>query len=504
MGWSFHAVFLGGVIFAAYSHFSGWWLCVPVVAIMAGLSYRRFRHGRPYRADAAVMLGGLVLVGLPLLLADWGVPFFVKVLTTPAMKEHAQSVMGINQLSAFSMTWQIGTAMGWGDTALRSCFLVGSLLALPVALYLRPLQRRKAGVVLFVTVVAMVIYLAANKQQGAYFARRHASLVLPGFLILAAYALWEVRLIGRRLTGVSRKAWTVGWGLVLATSLLLNMRPAVACARLDGNPSPYTRIRDWIEAELPAGTVVLVDRWLEPWNELRHYAPSNAQYTFTVPNEPWTAYLQNRWRESVVGFFEKYPEAAYMPLCGSYTNDPNLGTWDWPDKHFARRHSITNAEGFILRDLGLAYREDFYTVGWTRLVADIFYNTRADVIAAARASGRPTLALCGPGWGYTKLWRQMPGDFRDWRVLGDRATVDLYNLTAAPTNVTLAVRAVAVGAATRVRASTGADQFFPAGQLQDWSIRGIVLQPGSNAVQLVRAGHGGPNAAVLVEAIRVQ
>jgi hypothetical protein len=254
---------------------------------------------------------------------------------------------------------------------------------------------------------------------------------------------------------------------------------AWTATQLTGQPTPYKDIVRWMDTHLPSGTPVLVDRWFEPWNELKVYNSTNVYFTFTIPNEPADVYLKHNWRQTAEQFFEKYPDAAYLEIAKSYWENPDIGPWNWPRQHFKQHVVLRNEAGLKLRDLGLLYRDDggIYT---NRLIVEIFYNTREDILARARSAGEKTVALYGGGWGYTKLWQQTQ-DFRDWRVLESRATLDLYNLTEQPRTVTVRFTGVAVGGTKRMR--IGAQTFHcEANRLMEWMLAPITIQPGLNSL----------------------
>ncbi|MEI6150308.1 MAG: hypothetical protein WCS01_14505 [bacterium] len=201
-------------------------------------------------------------------------------------------------------------------------------------------------------------------------------------------------------------------------------------------------------------------------------------------------------------FFHKYPDAAYFEIAKSYYDRPEVGSWDWPEHYFSQRVGITNEAGLKLRRLGLAAREDFYAANSNRMIVTVYYNTREDILKKAREGGQTTVVLYAAGWGYTKLWRQIQGDFRDWRVLEKESTLDVYNLLDAATNRTVVIRAVSLNGGKRVRASTGAEFRFPQGQIIEWRVENVGLKPGRNSLTLSDAGP--LNSALLLEDVRVE
>jgi hypothetical protein len=224
---------------------------------------------------------------------------------------------------------------------------------------------------------------------------------------------------------------------------------------------------------------VLVDRWFEPWNELRVHPSTNVFFAFTVPNEPLGTFKQVNWRETAKQFFTRYPDAAYLEIAKSFWDVPEIGPWTWPREHFAHHVVIADEAGLKLREWGLAIREDFYAANTNRLVVELFYNTQQDILARAQAEGKPVMVLYGPGWKYTKT-----NDYRDWRMLEDRAELLIFNLTDQTLGVKVKVFGVAAGGTKRVDFGTEVIQTFEANKPIQWEIGSIIVPPGRNLLRM--------------------
>jgi len=269
----------------------------------------------------------------------------------------------------------------------------------------------------------------------------------------------------------------------IACAIALMMAPAATATQLRGKPTPYKDIQTWVDRNLPPASLVLVDRWYEPWNELQVYPSTNVFFAFTVPNEPLDTFLQVRWRETAKQFFAKFPDAAFLEINRQYWEQPSVGPWDWPSQWFRQKVTFTNEAGVKLRHLGLANRGDFYGVYTNRLVVDLYYNTRDDVVQKLKSEGRRAYAFFGPGWGYEKLWRQSR-DFRDWRVLTSRAAIDVYNLADEPVSIDVVLQGVAAGGAKQVEAAPEVKKEFPGGKMQAWRLTLPRLAPGLTQIVL--------------------
>ncbi|MCG2661420.1 MAG: hypothetical protein L6437_14390 [Kiritimatiellae bacterium] len=257
-----------------------------------------------------------------------------------------------------------------------------------------------------------------------------------------------------------------------------------------------------MDTNLPKGTPVLVDRWLEPWNEMLACKPSNVILTFTIPNEPMEVLLKYNWPQTVKDFFRKYPDAAYLELAKRSPVDGQL--WDWPRQYFRRHVVFTNKEAFALGKLDLMPMPGMRKSGQllSQVVTELFYNTREDAVEQARSAGQQALACYGPGWGYVKLWQQFR-DFRDWRVLEDKAALDVYKLTPQTNTVTLLIRGMSANGGKRVRFGMLSQADFQNLQLAEWRIEHVPLKPGLNQFILTDALWSVAKIPLLVDQVEV-
>lgn len=69
-------------------------------------------------------------------------------------------------------------------------------------------------------------------------------------------------------------------------------------------------------------------------------------------------------------------------------------------------------------------------------------------------------------------------DLRDWRVMKDRATLDLYNLSPNKLNATIVVHGVAAGSAKTIETGMRTEHLFGAKQLAQKRIDVSDLEPG--------------------------
>lgn len=459
-----------GFFLLTWSQPTGW----PMAALLLGVeALALLRLWRRHGMRATVLAQWwipVLMIGLPLLFADWGVPHLLKN-ASGSTKASALKALAVSEGSAGILLHRAVGVMFLGGTPPR--FSLSLLLLLGGASHFA-LQWRRSRALLLVPLLPVAfaaVFLIARASTGAGFEVRYINALLPfGLALLAGAVLGAADLLKRSYV-------TVALGLPLVGAMVY---PSWLSARLQGSPVPYRDIVAWCDARLAPGTPVLVDRWLEPWNELRSHVPTNAQFTFTTPNEPVEVFRQSRWRDGARDFLERFPDAAYLEITKQYWHVRDVGPWSWPREHFARQVGITNRAGLRLRELGLAVRSDFYWSTTNRVVTEIFYNTREDVMQRRAAAGVQTFAWYGPGWGYTKTQ-----DYRDWRVLQKEAELQLINLTHTTLPLRVTVRAVAAGQGGKeVQTSSGVQGTFPGGQMRDWDWGRMELPPGITTVKL--------------------
>ena len=330
---------------------------------------------------------------------------------------------------------------------------------------------------------AYIFAVGGEKAKLTYFAVN-----LPVFLAWAAMTLDKAFAPageGRR------KILDAAAAAVIAGLLVL---PAWQVTRLDGNPTAYRQIRAWLDSHLSPGDVVIVDRWLEPWNEMGFYAPSNVTVSFTVPDEPYENYVGGNWRKTTKNLFEQNGAQAFIRLTRNY--EARMGLWTWPETWFRRRAAVTNQAGLWLRDTGFAPMESYYSET-NRVVTEIFYDTHEDIADRARSAGREVVWFFGAGWKLFKPWQQ--GDYSDYRVLTGEAAMAVHNLRGEPIRVRVEVVAAATGGNQKVPIGTLPPLTFPAEKLGS-QIFELGLPPGIHALPWKTIGSGG---ALLVRGVRM-
>ncbi|MEI7435380.1 MAG: hypothetical protein WCL16_01075 [bacterium] len=499
-GATFYMTTALGMIGLTFSTFTGWSIAaVEGLAILGALAWRWRKQNASWKPIAGTVLL-LASVALPTLVAPWGLSEFIGKFSGPE-KDLAKRVIGESAGQVWQFLGDSAMTFGWGSTPLRATFLLIVAAACALVIWRDRERRVLYAVCAGLVTVNVLVFLATRSAISAFFASRYVCALLPHLIVLWGVGIWGVVWIANPAQGRLEKRFVgAAAGVLIACALGLYAGPAWDSTRMLGQSTPYRSVQAWFNSHLPQNTLVLVDRWFEPWNELRVYNSTNVNFTFTIPNEPMDVFIKYNWRQTAIDFFDRFPDAAYLEFVKSYAGAAGVGPWDWPERFFKRHTVVVDEVGLRLWEIGLVSRND----GRNRTMVQIYYNTREDVVDHARQVGKKYLVLYGPAWGYTKLWQQRPGDFRDWRVMDEDATLDVFNLTGAATNVTLRVRAVAVNGAKHLRASGGQEHTFAAGRIEEWTLGPIALAPGSNTVTLTAATRpDGQRLPLLVEDVTV-
>lgn len=471
----FVAVNVSGFFLLTYSQPTGWTLALVCGATVMLLEVLRFVKSRKPDARAISLLAGYLIVGLPLLFTRWGLTQVMEISRADARAAAERALVATGE-TMWSMLYKAMTSFAWGGTPFRGGLTIIALLAGMICIAHNARTRKQWIFLPAVILLGFLSFLYARAQAGALFESRYVLGLMPAYFALLTLGLLQ---IGEWLTRLPNVRSGAAYGLVFAVAILPNLYPALLCTQQTGQPTPYKAIAAWFDSNLPKDTPVLVDRWFEPWNELRIYNSTNVQFTFTIPNEPLDVFIRQNWRDTAKDFFRKHPDAAYLEISKSYWDAPGVGPWTWPRYHFARSTTIVNRAGLRLRELGLANRGDYYDTYTNRIAIEIFYNTREDLVDKARAAGETVLALYGSGWTYAKTQ-----DYRDWRVLTGRATIDVYNLSDRPVRGVIRIHGVAPGGSKAVMVDQARRVNFPQDQMVEQVLDPVELQPGPNTIRL--------------------
>lgn len=347
----------------------------------------------------------------------------------------------------------------------------------------------------FAVTLSYVLLIGRGSAKISYFAG-----LLPLFLI------WSAVLLARAMDALPPRWTTPARAAFLAALVALLAQPAWQVTQLTGKPVPYNDLRQRLDALLPPGSVAIVDRWFEPWNEMVRYAPTNVTVTFTVPDEPFNNYTGLRWREVTQARIETGGVDAFIRLARNH--EERVGLWTWPETWYAQHAVVSNTAAFWLRDHGYAPEQDYQKLNGNRMRVDIFYNTRADAVRRAIAHGVAFPAFFGADMPYEKsgpmgIFQLQTQQFLDWRVLGKEGTLEIHNPQPDARAVFLEIAAVSPAGAKSVRCEGESLFRFPARQMLTWKAGPLTLQPGANVIRLADAQPANPPLPLLISDVRV-
>lgn len=445
---------------------------------------------------AGILTGCFFLIGLPSLLGTWGLRDVLN-LTFGSAKDQWGDILEQKISSPWRVVWGLAASYLFGTGWLRGS-LSAAVIAGGVYVTVRSWKaNRLIAVFSLVALAALGMQAVIHTMSVFPPTPRHYACVFPVFIILAALALeWMGVCVAAVFRAASAKeAVPVVVGVVVC--LGVNGYPAWLSTQLTGQP-PYMTVVRWADQHLPKDTVVLCDRWFTPWNEFRINAADNLFFTYTIPNEPVQAYVQNKWRETAMQFFEINPLAAFFEGKEYWVR---LGPWTWPEQTFARKMEFVDQAGLTLERMGLNYRPAPQDFPQEWLPVTVYYNTEDDVVEQRRARGDVLLPLFGPGWKYTKT-----NDYRDWYVLNDAAAISVYNLTDHPVNARLRLIGTALDAPkTIVLDGVGKQRLtFQANQMQQIITSPVLLQPGKNEWMATDISKQGRKAPLLIHRIEAE
>lgn len=285
---------------------------------------------------------------------------------------------------------------------------------------------------------------------------------------------------------------------MLASSILLMgllLYPAIQTVRIEGKPTPYYALRSWLDTNLAPGDTALIDRWYEPWNEMKLYAPSNVFVSFTVPDEPLENYLKFNWRKVTQTAIENNEAQAFIRICRNHEKE--LGLWRWPEFWFTHRAVVTNTSAIWLRDSGFAPQEEFYKAA-SRMEIEIFYDTHQDIANRSKTNGPPNLVFFSGGWQVYKPWQQ--GDWNDYHVLppNKQAKLEIWNVTDRIQAARLNINAIASGGSVSLRLNNTPPVIFPGNRRSSKEVP-VELPPGPSSYSVQNSSRTGTLAIRHIE-----
>lgn len=413
-----------------------------------------------------------------------------------------------------SDTGYIGSAIDWVAPRVLPLFVAGynwlglGLLLIIVAAVAGIFMRRRERPLslTWLSVLAVSAILASFAYVGII--GRGSAKITYFACVLPIFLTWTSSILSHGIQTLLPVRFHAA-GILLVAGLLAAalFQPAWQMTRLDGKPKPYSKLRDALDAHLPAGSVAIIDRWFEPWNEMTRYAPSNVAVTFTVPDEPFDNYVNLRWRDVTRARIEAGGVDAFIRLVRNH--EERLGLWTWPESWFPRRIAVSNAAAYWIRDRGYAPDQDFDLPNEKYLKAEIFYETREDALARAARHQKPFAVFYGADLPYEKsgpvgFLRFRTQQFMDWRVLAETGSFDVFNLANEPVDAAIEISAISPFGAKTFGLDKGPRIAFPAGQFLTASLGTVTLQPGLNRLTLRDIGQSAASVPLYISEIRIK
>ena len=470
----FHVVNAAAFLIMTWSSPSAWpyaFFFALFNLVLFGWQVVRHRRGA---ADLVILLITYLVIGLPLLLAPWGLEQIRQFTSDGATRDYWTKVFASGRgVSQWTKIVPVFSAYAWGITPVRQIFS-GLVFVSGLVCYLAGFRKNRTFSVMgIIFAVVLILNIVAVEKSVWIFGMTRVVPLVPFYLLfLSAGLLYPFeKLSGRRGAAVALLIPAVGFGLWV--------EPALLIPSLSGVPRPYAEIAAWADHNLPEDTPVVTERFFTAYNEFRVHAPEKVQFISIVPNQIPEQYNGFQFRERTLQFFEDNPGSAFYEEKHLWER-PETGPWPEVRELFARSQSVTNRAGLRLAQLGLFDQGD-PSVPYSAepFTATIYYNLPEDVAARARAEGRDAVALFSKGWKTVQT-----RDYRLWRLLQNEAVVEVWNLTDVPQKASLVLNGVAAGGAKQVTLDGGDKKIFQNGQVTDWITAPVTLAPGKNRLSL--------------------
>lgn len=470
---SFHFVNAAAFLTMTWSSPSAWpyaFLFALFNVVLFGWQFIRRRSGRNF----LILLVTYFIIGLPLLLAPWGLKHLAEFTSDGATRDYWIKVFAVDrEVSPWTRIWPVFCAYAWGTTALRQIFSALVLLSGMGCFISGFRKNRTFSVMGGIFIVVFVLNIMALEKSVWCFGVTHFVPLVPFYLLFLSGGLLCLfqKMERNRFRVLALLLPAIGFGLWVVPDTLIPAQTGV--------PVPFAEIAFWADENLPEDTPIVTERYFTAYNEFRIHAPKKVQFISTVPNQIPEQYIGMQFRKRTLQFFKDNPGSAFYEekhLWGRAETGP------WPEVRelFARRQTVVNSAGMRLARLGLFYRGDPSSpYSDDPFVATIYYNLPEDVAARARMEGKSAVVLFSKGWETVST-----RDYRLWRLLQNEASIEAWNLTDTPQSVSLVFHGVAAGGAKQVALNGGEKKIFQNGQMTDWISGPVTLAPGKNLLTL--------------------
>lgn len=420
-----------------------------------------------------ILAATYLIIGLPLLFAEWGLPQLQKFTSDGATRDYWLQIFGGGRSeSSFAKLWPVLRSYAWGATWLRGII---SLLVIMTGFSFAAMNWCKHKTYTIIASCFLIILfaniLAVQKSVWIFGITRIVPIVPHFLLIISLGTLFAMESI-TRTTGTKYLQWCLPLLLIG-----LWLPPAWWVTQSTGNPKPFQAAATWADQNLPEDMPIITERFFTAYNEFRVHPAQYVHFFSIAPNQISAQYRQNQFRAKTERFIQNSPVSA-LYLENHLWHIPEIGPWQNLDMLFARKAAITNTAGMKLGQLGLEYRgHGKVETNLNRYVCTFLYNLPEDLADKAQADGASTLALFASGW--RPVTTQ---DMRSWRLMQDKAFVDVWNFSDTEQTVTLLVQAVAPGQNKRIVINGRQSLQFPANQLINARVSIPEIPPGKSTI----------------------
>jgi hypothetical protein len=461
-----------------YAHLGALMLVLAIgLTLAAGCLWAWTVQQDRQQATAYFLTG--VIVALALLMAS---PFILRfLLFNEAHTSGAPYALweivndGVSKVFLGERIW--AAALAWLTLLLGSYYCV------------RPQADRAVRVLFLAQVWIGLLLLAYATQRSQYLSARYFSPVVPGLYVLFTAGLFQWGVLWSavlRAPGVAVIVARGSFAAIVAVHLLIYL-PAVL--PIQAKSTPFSLIADWINENVPAGTPYV----MESAYEIRWVGQA-----FPTPlNQPVAPYVHmggegevERLHEAQKDFITRFPEAPFIQSAHHNWDQPQ-GVWTWPHEFYQRHFRIDeSAPVRRLIRLGIYPGLPYEVLGDVSYTADIYYNTAADLRAAA-LDRSPPLWFSYPGWVLDGM-RLSPQQIYYFRLFrGSEAQMMVHHEGATPLAGELLISAMVPGASgpvVPIHISQGAQRIYsarqPVGQAVQLAVPVDTLAPGDTLFTL--------------------
>lgn len=491
--WKDWLLWMGAGLVMCHTHMSTWFFMAAQGTILCGYGVASWRDDKQKLVVLIRRLlagGGITL----LVMSRWILRAFGEF-----NKGNAKRATKLGDWSKF---WQhIGEVIpnyssgAWVGGWIVLALLIGGLVWLAFKSREERTKLRGVGIVFlptFILLVCVIAVIGKGRVKATYFATLY-----PFILLIMAYG---IKGLADCLGSLTKLKKPLPCTLLLIAMASFWAVPVRAVLELPGKPYPYGRIQEWIESNLPDRKLLAV-RNACIQVQMRYYTPKGIKLSGLWPlsapqNMAEKRALKQREKMVLHKFAEQFPDAIvldYDRVLDTQLDD----SFDWELGKFYRcRKVFTNRQAMLLRKIKIVPQPAFGDETLKGTLSALSYNRPADMEKLARARGEEAAILFGAGWQHAKT-----RDYRNWRVMRDRALLKIRNPQAGSFRAILQIKAVAAGGTKSVRLNSQEKVVFPANKPLEKEIGPLNLVSGDTQLKLTSET---PEIPLLVESIRVQ